>query len=269
MGGTGATRGGRPAGKTTLPQLPARVARRGLAAGYYKATGRAQVCLLPTGFGVLNGSLALHDALQERTAITVVTPDTQTYGTVPKADPGAEWPYLLTDLTGPARDAEVVTKWSHEVRSPHDLVSNLQRALYFAESIPRGPTHLSVPLDVFMAEIPTRIERKLETCPLVAPSATLSEAAVLLAKSREPIILTEHIGRTTAQADTLVAIAERLGASVFEPFIPAFHNFPRNHALHAQGFVDAETLGRADCILVAGSNGPCIRRTCPSMMRAG
>ena len=36
-----------------------------LAVGFFKATGRPQVCLLPTGLGVLNGSIGLHDALQD------------------------------------------------------------------------------------------------------------------------------------------------------------------------------------------------------------
>ena len=31
----------------------------GLASGYYKATGRPQVVLLPTGLGVLNGAMAV------------------------------------------------------------------------------------------------------------------------------------------------------------------------------------------------------------------
>ena len=50
----------------------------GLASGFYKATGRAQVVLLATGLGVLNGSMALRTALQERTPMTVLAPDTHT-----------------------------------------------------------------------------------------------------------------------------------------------------------------------------------------------
>ena len=34
----------------------------GLASGYYKATGRTQAVLLPTGLGVLNGAMALRSA---------------------------------------------------------------------------------------------------------------------------------------------------------------------------------------------------------------
>jgi len=48
----------------------------GLAAGYYKATGRAQAVLLPTGLGVLNGAMALRSAYHEHIPMVVVSPDT-------------------------------------------------------------------------------------------------------------------------------------------------------------------------------------------------
>ena len=58
------------------------------ASGYYKATGRAQAVFLPTGFGVLHGAMALRTALQERTPMTVLSPDTLSYGETHQLDPG-------------------------------------------------------------------------------------------------------------------------------------------------------------------------------------
>jgi len=54
-----------------------------LASGYYKATGRSQIVFLPTSLGVQNGSMALGTAMQERTPMTVLSPDTLTYGEDP------------------------------------------------------------------------------------------------------------------------------------------------------------------------------------------
>src|SRR5207249_10855138 len=62
-----------------------------LASGYYKATGRPQAVFLPTGLGVLHGAMALRSALQERVPMTILSPDTLTYGEVPELDPGPEW----------------------------------------------------------------------------------------------------------------------------------------------------------------------------------
>jgi len=93
-----------------------------LASGYYKATGRSQIVFLPTSLGVENGSMALSTALQERTPMTVLSPDT-----------------------------------------PSDLVHELQRARFIAESVPMGPTLLEMPFQLLMgdghAQIPARVNR--------------------------------------------------------------------------------------------------------------
>jgi acetolactate synthase-1/2/3 large subunit len=76
----------------------------GLASGYYKATGRAQAVLLPTGLGVLHGSMAIRSAFHEHIPMVIVSPDTLTHGAAPSLDPGPEWPTLLVDLAGPVRN---------------------------------------------------------------------------------------------------------------------------------------------------------------------
>ena len=77
----------------------------GLASGYYKATGRTQAVLLPTGLGVLNGAMAMRSAFHEHIPMVIVSPDTLTHGAVPGLDPGPEWPTLLVDLAGPVRNS--------------------------------------------------------------------------------------------------------------------------------------------------------------------
>src|SRR5262249_49536853 len=157
------------------------------ASGYYKATGCAQAVFLPTGFGVLHGAMALRTALLERTPMTVLSPDTLTYGEIPSLDPGPEWPSLLVDFAGPARQGELCVKWAKEVRTAGDLVHELRRALYFAEAIPRGPTLLSVPFDLLMSPTPFEARPRVEPRPVLAPVAQLDEVAALLARSAEPI----------------------------------------------------------------------------------
>jgi acetolactate synthase I/II/III large subunit len=100
----------------------------GLASGYYKATGRAQAVLLPTGLGVLHGALAVRSAFHEHIPMVIVAPDTLTHGAVPGLDPGPEWPTLLVDLAGPVRNSETVTKWAKEVKTGGDLAADVGRA---------------------------------------------------------------------------------------------------------------------------------------------
>jgi len=226
-----------------------------LASGYYKATGRAQVVFLPTGLGVLNGAMALRTALQERTPMTILSPDTLTYGELEELDPGPEWPSLLVDLPGPARHGELAVKWSREAKTPGDVVHELRRALYLAEAVPRGPTLLSVPFDLLLGEVPYEPCAKIEARSVVATAQQLDEIATLLARARTPLIITEHGGRTEAESAALVGLAEALAAPVFEFMMPAYHNVPRTHPLAMPGTVEP-VLDQADVILIAGSNAP-------------
>jgi acetolactate synthase-1/2/3 large subunit len=225
------------------------------ASGYYKATGRAQAVFLPSSLGVLHGAMALRTALQERTPMTVVSPDTLTYGEVPALDPGPEWPSLLVDFAGPARDGELCVKWAKEAKTAGDLVHELRRALYLAEAIAKGPTLVSVPFDLLISSISFEARPKIEPQPVLAPSAQLDEIASLLARSVEPIIITEHGGRAEGEAAALIDLAETLAAPIFEFMMPAYHNAPRAHPLVMPGAVEP-VLQRADAIVVAGCNAP-------------
>ena len=226
-----------------------------LASGYYKATGRSQIVFLPTSLGVQNGSMGLSTALQERTPMTALSPDTLTYGDDPLGDPGAEWPSLLTDHAGPARNAEAVVKWTKRARTPSDLVHELRRARFIAESVPLGPTLLEIPFQLLMAECHTEIATWAPPAPVVATTEHIDQVAQILADAANPIIITEHGGRTDDDRAALIGIAEALSAPVFEFWNPAYHNFPRSHQLYGAGPVEA-VLGEADAVLLAGCNGP-------------
>ena len=177
----------------------------GLASGYYKATGRAQAVLLPTGLGVLNGAMAVRSAYHEHMPMVIVSPDTLTHGAVPGLDPGPEWPTLLVDLAGPVRNGETVTKWGKEVKTSTDLAADIRRAWYFAESVPRGPTLLGVPFDILMSDVEEPHGDKTKASPLVAPADSLREVADMLMRSRSPLIVTEHGARTPQDQAALVA----------------------------------------------------------------
>jgi len=226
-----------------------------LASGYYKATGRSQVVFLPTSLGVQNGSMGLGTALQERTPMTALSPDTLSYGDDPNGDPGSEWPSLLTDHAGPARNGEAVVKWSKRARTPSDLVHELRRARFIAESVPLGPTLLEVPFQLLMGEGSAEMPTWAPPTPVVATPEHIDEVAQILAGAANPIIITEHGGRTDDERDALVRTAEALSAPVFEFWNPAYHNFPRSHPLYGMGPVE-RVLGEADAVLLAGCNGP-------------
>lgn len=226
-----------------------------LASGFYKASGRGQTIFLPSSLGVQNGSMALSTAFQERTPMTIISLDTLSYGEEAATDPGAEWPSLLVDFAGPARNAEPSVKWAKRARTSSELLREIWRASYLAESIPRGPTLLEVPFELLMAEVGRGAPTPVRATSVVAPGDQIHRVAQILATSTRPVVITEHGGRTHEERDTLVRIAEALCAPVFEFMMPAFHNFPRSHPLYRLGPVEP-VLSEADAVLLAGCNAP-------------
>jgi acetolactate synthase I/II/III large subunit len=124
-----------------------------------------------------------------------------------------------------------------------------------AESVPLGPTLLEVPFDLLVGDGHGEVPPWVPPVPVVAASARIDEVARILAGASNPIILTEHGGRTAEERDALVRLAEALSAPVFEFMMPSYHNFPRSHPLCGAGPVEA-VLGQADAILLAGCNAP-------------
>ena len=226
----------------------------GLAAGYYKATGRSQVVFLPSSLGVQNGSMGLHTALQERIPMTVLSPTPSvTAKTRRRSRPG--WPSLLVDLVGPARNAEAVVKWAHRARTPSEMVNELRRACFIAQSVPLGPTLLEIPADLLMGPVPAEIPAWVDPAPVVAGRRAGRGGSPDPQRATNPVIVTEHGGRNDQERAALVSIAESLSAPVFEFMMPAYHNFPRSHPLYGAGPVE-DILADVDAVLLAGCNAP-------------
>jgi acetolactate synthase-1/2/3 large subunit len=148
--------------------------------------------------------MGLHTALQERTPMTILSPDTLSYGEDPGADPGPEWPSLLVDLVGPARNAESVVKWTKRARTSSELVHELRRASYLAESGPPGPTLLEIPFDLLVGDGHGDIPTWVPPPPVVATPEHVDKVCEILADASAPLLITEHGGRTEAERDALV-----------------------------------------------------------------
>jgi hypothetical protein len=122
--------------------------------------------------------------------MTVLSPDTLTYGDDPNGDPGSEWPSLLTDHPGPARNAEVVVKWTKRARTASDLVHELRRARFIADSVPLGPTLLETPFQLLMAEGHTEIPARRHRQPVgdtgISSGAPILTIGVCLSASCTP-----------------------------------------------------------------------------------
>ncbi len=231
----------------------------GMAIGYAKATGKLPALVLHTTVGTLKATMALRAALHERIPMVVLAGESIAFAEAPLPDPGRQWLRLLTDVGGPARLVEPCVKWTFGMNSGLLLPHTIQRACQLAMAAPRGPVFVSVPLEFTLATLTTDPPAAAghASAPAAQPAA-IEALARELAAAKNPVIITEAVGKSVAAVEQLVALAETLGAPVVEAWQPTYVNFPRTHPLYCgiAGVEMAEALQDADLVFLVESVGP-------------
>ena len=227
----------------------------GMALGYAKATGKLPAVLVHTTVGALHTTMIARAALHERIPMVILAGEVIGFGEPPSPKVGRQWLRLLTDLGGPARLMESCVKWSFALNVPGLLPHTVQRACQLAATAPRGPVFVSVPTEYLIQEMPVEPPpAALPALPSVGDAA-LSQLERALSSSKNPVIVTEEVGRDPAAVDALVALAEALDAPVYEAWQPYYVNFPRSHRLYGGVVVDdlPQPLRDADVVLLVES----------------
>jgi acetolactate synthase-1/2/3 large subunit len=230
-----------------------------MAMGYAKATGKLPAVLLHTTVGALHATMIVRAALHERIPIVVLAGESIGFSEPPGPKVGRQWLRLLTDTGGPARLMEPCVKWSFALNRSALLPHTVQRACQLATSAPRGPVFVSVPTEYLMETMiaappaAAALPRPAEVAPGV-----IDELARALCAAKHPVMITEEAGKDRAAVNSLVALAESLGAPVLEAWQPYYVNFPRAHPLYggivAEDMPDA--LAPADVIFLVESVAP-------------
>jgi benzoylformate decarboxylase len=223
----------------------------GMADGYAQASGRPSFLNIHTATGLGNAMGNLSNSRATRTPIVV------TAGQQDRRQLLAE-PFLTGNLVPMASG---FAKWTHEVHRTADLGPIMRRAFHDAASPPTGPVFVSLPMDVldergdFVVPAPSRLERRN------VPEALPELAAAILAAPRDrfAIVASEEVTASGAAA-ALVAVAERLGATVYGAPMHSTAVFPTTHplwggALPADAAALREVLAGFDTVLLIGSRG--------------
>lgn len=219
-----------------------------MADGYAQATGRAALVNLHSSAGVGHAMGNLFTAYRNGTPL-VVTAGQQARAILPHE------PFLYaeraTELPRP------FVKWAIEPARAEDVPLAIARAFHVASQAPRGPVFVSVPIDDW--ERPCSLLAPARVSERIAPDPSmLAEAAAILARAGEVVIVAGAGVANNSARGELVALAERLGAGVWIAPMAARNPFPEDHALF-RGFLAASReaivrdLDGADCVLVLGA----------------
>jgi benzoylformate decarboxylase len=200
----------------------------GMADGYAQASGQLACVNLHAAPGLGNAMGMLYDAQKAGAPIIV------TAGQHEQRFNFTE-PLLWADLPVIARP---FVKWSEEVRRLADLPRAIHRAAKTALAPPTGPVFLSLPGDILTDSedldlgFPTRVATGIR-----GDANAVALAAAILAKASSPVIIA---GDAVPQGDALVelvALAEALGAPVYDEGMATRCMFPSSHPLYRGALV--------------------------------
>ena len=221
----------------------------GIATGYATATGRPALVNLHTTAGLGNAVGALATARTNRVPLVVVVGQQDRRHLVYR-------PFLAGDLAGLAGNYPV---WVNQPARAQDVPSAVARAWHEAND-GRGPALVIVPSDDWA--------EPADDAPLAAPAqlhrgtdadpAALGALADLLAGADAPALVVGADADDPATWVALVALAERLGAPVWQESFAARAGFPQDHPLFA-GHLPAgrarlrEALAGHDVVVAVGA----------------
>jgi thiamine pyrophosphate-dependent acetolactate synthase large subunit-like protein len=228
-----------------------------MAMGYTQMTGRPQPVLLHAGAGLLQGSAGMHSAVLAEVPMVIMSGESLTFGENPNLPIEPQWYRSLSIIGGPQRLVEPVTKWATQVGSVYTLYETVIRAMEFSQRTPMGPVYLNVPLETMLQEwTPPAERRHIPAPPKTQPADDDVERIVkLIAAAKNPVILTDTVGRDAAAFAALVELADLFAIPVGSGRSAAFANFPKDHPLHL-GFGIDKFLKDADLVLLIGCKAP-------------
>ncbi|MFE2286589.1 thiamine pyrophosphate-binding protein [Streptomyces sp. NPDC059443] len=221
----------------------------GIADGYARATGGAALLQLHSGVGLGNGIGMLYQSLRGHTPLVVIAGDAGVRYDAMDAQ-------MASDLVAMAKP---VTKYATRVTDRHSVLRTIRRAVKIALTPPRGPVFVALPMDVLDELNSEPVVPATTVLTDVAPSpASVGRAAELLARAERPVVLIgDGVALSGAQAE-LAAVAELLGADVYEVDssevnIAASHPLRRGQTGHMFGPHSKELIGNADGVLIVGT----------------
>ena len=219
----------------------------GMALGYAMARGEAAFVNLHSIASTGNGLSAIVDAYYCHAPLVVTT------GQQDRRQILAE-PFLMSRAVDTVKP---YVKWAYEPLRPEDVPATIARGYYLAMQPPMGPVFLSIPMDDWNHQCQPLAPRDSAHRVLADPTDLDGLVRAIDNSKKLAIVVGSQIEEDHAW-DAVVALAEHLGAGVYqEPIAPRW-TFPRTHPQYCGNLLPAQKpladqLAPYDTVLVLGA----------------
>jgi benzoylformate decarboxylase len=206
------------------PQIEYYVAlHEGVAVGaanfYTQASGKTAVVNLHVAPGLGNAIGMMYAALKSNSPVVITAGQQDTRMRL-------RGPLLSHDLVAMAKP---VTKFSAEPNSADEMGPLLQRAFKIANEHPKGPVFIALPVNVMEQETTIGATTSGRLMSATASSKTIDEAQGLILASQNPGIVSGDDPARAGAFDSVVALAEMIGAPVYREGLRAQLSLPSRH----------------------------------------
>jgi acetolactate synthase I/II/III large subunit len=217
-----------------------------IAHGYAKATGKPMVAIVHDVVGMLHATMGIYYAYIDRCPVFVI-------GATGPMDESRRRPFIDWIHTANVNGEQVrhYVKWDYQPASIEGVPDSFARAYSAMMTEPQGPIYMCY--DAWLQEQPLTKEVALPKpgdckapVPMAADPKALAEVADRLLNAKFPVLMAEYVARDPAGFDNMVALAETLGAAVYD--VNARLNFPNRHGLAMS--TDREIFRDADLIVM-------------------
>ena len=221
-----------------------------MADGFSRASGTLSACNVHVAPGLGNAMGSLFNANWMGSPI-VVTAGQQEQGH------GLTEPMLYAPLVP---IAQPLVKWAVEVNRLQDLPRIVRRAAKVAMTPPTGPVFISLPGDVLNEQDALELGQPTRVDTAGRPSdAALDRLADRLLAARRPVLLAGHEIATSDALEEAAAVAETLGAPVYQQTVCDGAHFLSEHPAFMGGLSREqrdvrETLAPYDLMFCMGSD---------------
>ena len=200
-----------------------------IAHGYAKASGKPMMAILHDLVGLLHATMAIYYAYIDRVPIFIVGATGPMHEG--KRRPHIDWTHSALVQGNAVRD---YVKWDYQPTAIDGVPESFARAWSVMTTEPQGPVYMCY--DAMLQEEPLTTDVPLPPkgavatpAPMMPDPAALAAIADRLVAAEHPLLIAEYVGRRAGGFESLVQLAETVGAPVWD--IDSALNFPNRHKL--------------------------------------